>query len=95
MLISYFNSDTFVDDHIKLSYFQIGIQAESNSFSEIKNTFCVESANLSSVSEVSTMLGQSFAFVNTYKHIMVSNNEMHVNLTFGGKHEKSIETDCK
>ena len=41
------------------------------------------------------MLGQSFAFVNTYKHIMASNNEMHVNLTFGGKDEKSIHTDCK
>ena len=70
-------------------------ELNQTSFSEINNTFLVESANLSSVSVVSTLLGHSFAFVNTYKHMMASNNEMHVNLTFGRKHEKSIQTDCK
>ena len=84
-------STTVLNFHI----FRNVSELNQTSFSEINNTFLVESANLSSVSVVSTLLGHSFAFVNTYKHMMASNNEMHVNLTFGRKHEKSIQTDCK
>ena len=92
----HFNSDTIVDDHIKLSHFQIRIQAESSyHFQKLTEHFVSTAQILSFLSVVSTLSGHNFTFVNTYKHIMASNNEMLVNLTFGRKHEKSTQKDCK
>ena len=71
---------TFVDDHIKLSHFQIQyILCRKRNFQAPSREFLL----------------LRFAFVNTYKHIIASNNKMYVKLTFGRKHEKCTQKDFK